>query len=141
MDDLLMAASKLPPEKFGEAGPAGGPSLRDLTLAWLEEQRRAVHRSLLDKPYTPLPLAAHGGFADLARAFGGFRLTLREQMEELDDAALARRVKWTRADGGIAEVTVDDVLAHLAMHDARMTGLIAERLRQLGAPPAHVDLL
>jgi uncharacterized damage-inducible protein DinB len=141
MDDLLMAASKLPPEKFGEAGPAGGPSLRDLMLAWLEEQRRAVHGSLLDKPYTPLPLAAHGGVFDIARAFGGFRLTMREQMEELDDAALSRRVKWTREDGGVAEVTVDDVLAHLAMHDARMTGLIAERLRQLGAAPGRVDLI
>ena len=141
MDDLLMAASKLPPETFGEPGPAGGPSLRDLMLGWLEEQRRAVHGSLLEKPYTPLPLAAHGGVFDLARAFGGFRLTLREQMEELDDAALARRVRWPRADGGVAEVTVDDVLAHLALHDARMTGLIAERLRQLGAPAGSVDLL
>jgi uncharacterized damage-inducible protein DinB len=141
MDDLLMAASKLPPEKFGEPGPAGGPSLRDLMLAWLEEQRRAVHGSLLEKAYTPLPLAAHGGVFDIARAFGGFRLTLREQMEELDEAALAHRVRWTRGDGGVAEVTVDDVLAHLAMHDARMTGLIAERLRQLGGPAVRVDLL
>jgi uncharacterized damage-inducible protein DinB len=141
MDDLLMAASKLPPEKFGEPGPADGPSLRDLMLAWLEEQRRAVHGSLLEKPYTPLPLAAHGGVFDIARAFGGFRLTLREQIEELDDAALARRVKWTRDDGGVAEVTVDEVLAHLALHDARMTGLIAERMRQLGAAPGRVDLL
>jgi uncharacterized damage-inducible protein DinB len=141
MDDLLMAASKLPPEKFGEPGAAGGASLRDLMLEWLEEQRRAVHGSLLEKAYTPLPLAAHGGVFDIARAFGGFRLTLREQMESLDDAALARRVRWTREDGGVAEVAVDDVLAHLAMHDARMTGLIAERLRQLGAAPVRVDLL
>jgi len=141
MDDLLMAASKLPPEKFTEPGPAAGPSLRDLFLAWLEEQRRAVHSSLLQKTYTPLPLAAHGGVFDVGRAFGGFRLTLREQMESLTAADYARRVKWTSASGAASDASIDDVLAHLAMHDARMTGLIAERLRQLGAPTPSVDLL
>ena len=141
MDDLLMEAHKLPPEKFGEAGPAGGPSLRDLFLSWLEEQRRAVHASLLGKPYTALPLAAHGGVFDIGRAFGGFRLTLSEQMEAIDTAGLARRVKWKQASGTTIDVTVDELLAHLAMHDARMQGLIAERLRQLGAAPASVDLL
>jgi uncharacterized damage-inducible protein DinB len=141
MDELLMEASKLPPASFGEPGPANGPSLRDLFLAWIEEQRRAVHGSLLGKPYTALPLAAHGGVADIGRAFGGFRLTLREQMESLSDADLARKVTWTPAAGPASEVTVDDILAHLAMHDARMQGLIAERLRQLGATPPSVDLL
>jgi hypothetical protein len=141
MDDLLMAASKLPSETFVEPGPAGGASLRDLFLAWLEEQRRAVHGSLLEKPYTPLPLAAHGGVFDVGRAFGGFRLTLRERMEALTAADYGRRVKWTNAAGASRDATVDEVLAHLAMHDARMTGLIAERLRQLGAAPPPVDLL
>jgi uncharacterized damage-inducible protein DinB len=141
MDDLLMAASKLPPEKFTEPGPAGGPSLRDLFLAWLEEQRRAVHGSFFEKAYAPLPLADHGGVFDVGRAFGGFRLTLREQMEALTPADYGRRVKWTGGGGAPREVTVDEVLAHLAMHDARMTGLIAERLRQLGAATPPVDLL
>lgn len=141
MDDLLMAAAKLPPERFAEPGPAGGPSLRDLFLAWLEEQRRAVHGSILEKPYAPLPLAAHGGVADIGRAFGGFRLTLRDRMEATGDADLERRVTWTRGDGGKDEVSLDEVLAHLAMHDARMQGLIAERLRQLGAAPPSTDLL
>ncbi len=141
MDDLLMEASKLPPSSFGEPGPVNGPSLRDLFLAWIEEQRRAVHGSLLGKPWTPLPLAAHGGVADIGRAFGGFRLTLREQMESLPDADLVRKVTFTPAKGAAVEVTIDEVLAHLAMHDARMQGLIAERLRQLGATPPSVDLL
>ena len=140
-DDLLMIASKLPPESFTAPGPAGGPALRDLFLAWLEEQRKAVHGSLLAKTYTPLPLAAHGMVFDIGRAFGGFRLTLREQMETLGAADLARRVKWTPASGPAADVTVDEVLAHLAMHDARMQGLIAERLRQLGTAAPSVDLL
>ena len=141
MDDLLMAASKLPPEKFTEPGPAAGPSLRDLFLSWLEEQRKAVNASLLDRPYAPLPLGAHGGVFDVGRAFGGFRLTLREQMESLTAADYARRVKWTSASGAASDATIDDVLVHLSMHDARMTGLIAERLRQLGVPTASVDLL
>jgi uncharacterized damage-inducible protein DinB len=141
MDDLLMEASKLPPEAFGAAGPAGGPSLRDLFLAWLEEQRRAVHAALLGKPYAPLPLAAHGGVVDIGRAFGGFRLTLREQMEEITAPDLARKVTWTPAAGKPIPATVDEVLAHLAMHDARMQGLIAERLRQLGVTVPSVDLL
>ncbi len=141
MDDLLMIASKLPPESFVAPGPAGGPSLRDLVLAWLEEQRRAVHASLLGKPYTPLPLAAHGGVFDVGRAFGGFRLTLREQMESIFAADLARKVKWKQASGDEIEATIDEVLAHLAMHDARMQGLVAERLRQLGAAVPSVDLL
>ncbi len=141
MDELLLAASKLPPEKFVEPGPAGGPSLRDLVLGWLEEQRRVVHASLLGKPYAPLPLAAHGGVFDVARAFGGFRLTLREQMESITDGDLARRVKWTSAAGAESEVAVDEVLAHLAMHDARMQGLVAERMRQLGVATPSTDLL
>ena len=141
MDDLLMAASKLPPEKFGEKGPFDGASLRDLFLGWLEEQRRAVHASLLGKSYTPLPLAAHGGVADVGRAFGGFRMTLRDEMESLTREDLAREVKWTPVQGEPTDVTVDEVLAHLAMHDARMQGLIAERLRQLGVTAVAVDLL
>jgi hypothetical protein len=141
MDDLLMAASKLPPVKFTEAGPADGPSLRDLFLSWLEEQRRAVHGSFFEKAYAPLPLGAHGGVFDVGRAFGGFRLTLRDHMESIPDADLGKRVKWTKADGSASDVTVDEVLAHLAMHDARMQGLIAERLRQLGQAVPSVDLL
>ena len=141
MDDLLLAASKLPAASFVEKGPADGSSLRDLFLAWLEEQRRAVHASLLARPYTPLPLAAHGGVFDVGRAFGGFRLTLRESMEALGPADLARRVKWTTGGGTQIDATIDEVLAHLALHDARMQGLIAERLRQLGAATASVDLL
>jgi uncharacterized damage-inducible protein DinB len=141
MDDLLMEASKLPPDKFVEKGPEGAPSLRDLFLAWLEEQRRAVHGALLGKAYVPLPLAAHGGVADIGRALGGFRLTLREQMEALTERELERRTKWTSADGAVADVTVDEVLAHLAMHDARLQGLVAERLRQLGATAPSTDLL
>jgi hypothetical protein len=141
VDDLLMGASKLPPEKFTERGPADGPSLRDLFLAWLEEQRRAVHASLLGKPYTPLPLAAHGGVADIGRAFGGFRLTLREQLEEMKPADFERKVKWTQATGKVVDVTADEVFAHLTMHDARLQGLIAERLRQLGGDAPVVDLL
>jgi len=141
MDDLLMVASKLPPESFGAPGPADGPSLRDIFLSWLEEQRRAVHASLLGKAYAPLPLAAHGGVFDVGRAFGGFRLTLRDQMESIFSADLERKVKWKQATGNEIEVTVDELLAHLAMHDARMQGLVAERLRQLGAKPPSVDLL
>src|SRR5262245_59046601 len=141
MDDLLMIASKLPAESFVAPGPADGPSLRDLFLAWLEEQRRAVHASIFGKPYAPLPLAAHGGVFDVGRAFGGFRLTLRDQMEALGADDLARRVKWTRASGETVDASLDEVLAHLAMHDARMQGLVAERLRQLGATPPNVDLL
>jgi len=141
MDELLLSASKLPPEAFTAPGPADGPTLRDLFLAWLEEQRRAVHATLLGKSYAPLPLAAHGGVFDVARAFGGFRLTLREQMEAVTEADLARRVKWTRASGETIDVAIDEVLAHLAMHDARMQGLVAERLRQLGVAAPNVDLL
>jgi uncharacterized damage-inducible protein DinB len=141
MDDLLMAASKVPPEQFLESGPAAGPSLRDQFLAWIEEQRRAVHGAILGKPYTPLPLGAHAGFADIARAFGGFRLTLRDEIEDLSREDLARAVTWTGPAGQTVDATVDEVLAHLALHDAKMQGLIAERLRQLGVESPAVDLL
>src|SRR5262245_32685474 len=92
VDDLLLVASKLPPERFTEAGPAAGPSLSNLFVTWLEEQRRAVHASLLDRPYAPLPLGPKAGVLDVSRAFGGFRLTLRDEVAALTDADFARQV-------------------------------------------------
>lgn len=133
MDDLLMQAAKLPPSKFTEPGEGGGPSLRDLFLAWLEEQRRAVHGSILGRAYTPLPLAAHGGVFDIGRAFGGFRMTLRERLESLSRAELGRRVEFAPASGASRSMTVSELLGHLAEHDAKLQELIDERLRQLGA--------
>lgn len=133
MDDLLMAAYKLPPARFTEPGPAGEASLRDLCLAWLEEQRRAVHGSLLGRTYTPLPLAAHGGVFDVGRAFGGFRLTLRDQLEALTPRDLERRVPWTDAAGARSEITIERLLAHLLAHGADLERRIADRLRALGA--------
>lgn len=133
MDDLLMQAARLPPSTFTEPDEGGGPSLRDLFLVWLEEQRRAVHGSMLGRAYTPLPLAAHGGVFDIGRAFGGFRMTLREQLESLSRAELARRVEFAPASGAARSMTVSELLAHLAEHDAKVQGLIAERLRLLGA--------
>jgi hypothetical protein len=77
---------------------------------------------------------------ELARAFGGFRLTLRDAMEDLTTQELARRVKW-RAPDGERDASLDDVLVHLSLQCARLTGLAAERLRQLGADVPPIDLL
>lgn len=141
MDDLLMAAFRVPPESFTAPGPAEGPSLRDLLLSWLDTQRRVVHAVLQGRPHRPLHPEEHPGVHEIARVFGGFRLTVREYTEALTDEAAAAPLEWTDAQGGTHSVSVDAVLVHLVLHDARMQGLVAERLRQLGFPAPPQDLL
>jgi uncharacterized damage-inducible protein DinB len=141
MDDMLMAAFQVPPERFTAAGPEGGPSLRDLLLEWLDTQRRVVQTVLQDRAHYPLRPEAHPTVQSLGQAFGGFRLTLRELLDDLTQETVDRKVPWTEASGAVREVTVDEVLVHLVLHDARMQGQVAERLRQLGAAPPRVDLL
>ena len=133
MDDLLVHAFALPQERFAAPGAGGGPSLRDLLAEWLETQRRAVHGALTGGTWHPLPDASKATVLALSQAFGGFRLTLLETLEATFREDLTRRVKWTRADGGSQEVSADEVLAHLALHGARSMGLVAARLRELGA--------
>lgn len=142
MDDLLMRAFAVPQEQFAAAGTHGGPSLRDLLADWLETQRRAVHGSLRGGTWHPLPASSTATVLALSQAFGGFRLSLLETLEETFREDLSRRVGWLRADGGAVEVTVDEVLAHLVLHGARAMGLVAARLRELGvADVPSTDLL
>ena len=141
IDDLLLHAFRVPQEKFVAPGPEGSPSLRDLLVEWLEMQRRTVHASLQERPYLPLPAAALTSVPDVARSFGGFRLTLREALDEVFTENLARKVTWTGADGTARDSTLDEALAHLVLHGARMMGLVAQRLRQLGENPPATDVL
>jgi uncharacterized damage-inducible protein DinB len=141
VDDLLVDAFQVPQDGFTAAAPEGAPSLRDLLVEWLETQRRVVHGAILGRPYIPLPASATARVTDLAQAFGGFRLTLRDTLEATFRDDLTRRVTWTGADGAVREVTLDEALAHLVLHGARMTGLVAQRLRQLGRSPPRTDLL
>lgn len=144
MDDLMLHVAKVPAEGFTAPGPAGaatpGPSLRDLLTEWVECQRRVVHGIMKNMPYRPLPAPQTSTVMELARAFGGFRLTLRDAMEDLTTQELARRVKW-RAPDGERDASLDDVLVHLSLQCARLTGLAAERLRQLGADVPPIDML
>jgi len=142
MDDLLARAFALPEDRFAAPGAVGGPSLRDLLVEWLETQRRAVHLSMQGRPWRPLPDASVGTVLALSQAFGGFRLTLRDTLEATFREDLSRRVTWQRADGGTAEVSLDELLAHLVLHGGRMMGLVAARLRELGvADVPATDLL
>ncbi len=138
-DDLLMAAAKLPPEQFTAPGPADGPSVRDLLVAMLDEQRRLVHGALLARRHVPLAPDRIVSPLELGPVFGGFRLTLIEHLDTLSREDLAKEVDVAAADGTSTKATVDDVLAHLVLVDARLRGLAEERLRQLGvtvtAPP------
>jgi uncharacterized damage-inducible protein DinB len=141
VDELLVDAFEVPQEAFVAPAPEGAPSLRELLVEWLETQRRTVHGAILGHPYHPLPAAATTSVVDLARAFGGFRLTLRDTLDATFREDLSRRVTWTAADGATREVSLDEALAHLVLHGARMTGLVAQRLRQLGRTPPRTDLL
>lgn len=141
MDDLLLHAFRVPQDRFAAPGPDGAPSLRDLLVEWLETQRRAVHASLQGHAYVPLPAAAVASVPDLARAFGGFRMTMRDAVEERFEDDLTKKVQWTSPGAEPTETTVDEVLAHLVLHGARMAGLVAQRLRQLGEKPPATDLL
>ena len=140
MDDLMLPAVQVSQEDYAAKGAVGGPSLRDLLVEWLELQRRTVHLTLLGRPYRPLPAAQTATVMELARAFGGFRMTLRDTIEDLEGKGLSRKVAWTAPDGE-RMFSVDDVLTHLALHGARLTGLVAERLRQLDIAVPPVDLL
>ena len=136
MDDLLMAAFPVEEERFTAPGPGGAPSLRDLFLAWLEEQRRLV-AALTGTPWRPLPPEQCPTVQPIAQIFGGSRLSLREHLEGLGEEGMARAVSWADPDGTPREATVDEILVHLALHAAGMHALLRERLRRLGAdlPP------
>ena len=138
LDDLLMAAARVPAEDFVAPGPADGPSLRDLLVRLVDEQRAFVHGVLLEGRHVPLVAERIKSPLELGPVFGGFRLTLLDHVEGLSREDLARPV--TLADGRTG-ATVDDVLAHLILLDARLRGLAGERLRQLGVEPPDLDLL
>ncbi len=137
-DDLLMAAARVPPERFTEPGPADGPSLRDLLVAILDEQRRWVHGVLLGRRHAPITSAAVVSPLELGPIFGGFRMTLLDHVESLSREDLQQPAKLPDGRTG---ATVDDVLAHLILLDARLRGLVGERLRQLGEEPPDMDFL
>lgn len=141
MDDLLLHAFRIPQDRFVAPGPEGAPSLRDLVTEWLEAQRRTVHGTIQGHPYQPLPAAVTSNVLTLAQAFGGFRMTLRDAVEAVAKEDLTRKLAWQGAGGAGREVTLDEVLAHLVLHGARMTGLVAARLRQMGESPPPTDLL
>lgn len=135
MDELLLEAFALPQAAFLAPGADGSPSLRDLLVEWLETQRRAVQGSILGYQYHPLPPTATTSVAELARAFGGFRLTFMETVEAAVDSDMERRVPWTSPDGTTKDVAVSHVLAQLAEHGERMLGLVETRLEQLVPRP------
>ena len=141
MDDLLLHAFKVPQDRFVAPGEGGAPSLRDLLVEWIEMQRRTVHASIQERPYVPLPAAGMATVPDVARAFGGFRLTLLEVLDGVFAESLTKKVTWTGPGGAARDSTLDEVLAHLVLHGARMMGLVAQRLRQLGQTPPPTDLL
>ena len=95
--------------------------------------RRFVHGSLQGRRHTPLIADRIPSPLALGPVFGGFRLTLRDIVESLDAAELAREVPVTLPDGGEETWTVDRVLRHLVAEDARVAGLASERLRQIRA--------
>ncbi len=141
LDDVLMAAATLPKERFVEAGPGGAPSLRDLFVAWIDAQRKIVHRVFQDRVHVPLAPERFASALEIGPALGGLRLSLLDHVRTLSSEDLAKECRWPGPGGEENKVTTDDVLAHLILHDARMRGAVAERLRILGAPVAHLDLL
>lgn len=142
-DELLRSAFALPAERWDEAGAAGGPSLRRILADWLEAQRRAVNQCLLDRPYRPLPPQSTATLMEYGRSFGGFRMTLRNEVERIaeEEEGLVREVVWTASGGSPVRTDVDALFTHLLLHGARMLGLAAERLRQCGVEPPPLDLL
>lgn len=141
VDDLLMAAAQVPEERFVEPGPADGPSLRDLLVEIVDLPRRYVHTALQGRSHLPLDPARILSPLELGPIFGGFRMTLLDEVEALTREDLERLVTLPGTDGGERRVAIDEVLVHLILADARLRGLAAERLRQLGVPVRPMDPL
>ncbi len=133
-DDLLMAAVKIPDEGFTEPGPAGGPSLRNLLVQFLDIQRRHVHETIGGRRHVPLVADRIRSPYELGPLFGGFRLTLRDAVGSLSHDDLQRTVTIAGEDGAERTATIDEVLVDMVLTGARLCALAAERLRQLGQP-------
>lgn len=140
-DDLLMAAAHVPEERFVEPGPADGPSLRDLLVAIVDLQRRHVHETLHGRRHVPVARESIRSPLALGPIFGGFRLTLLDAIDGIAHEDLSRPVTLRGADGSERTVTLDEVLVHMILADARLRGLAAERLRQLGETVRPMDPL
>lgn len=141
-DELLLCAFALPADAWDAPGAADGPSLRRILAGWLETQRRAVNECMLRRPHRALPPQSTATVMEFGRAFGGFRMTLRDEIERACEGdGLAAPVRWTANGGSPVDTDVDALLAHLLLHGARMIGLAAERIRQAGGDPPPLDLL
>ena len=136
-DDLLLSSAALPEEHFLAPGPADGPSLRDLLVEIIDVQRRCVHESLQGRRHLPLQRERIRSPLELGPVFGGFRLTLLDAVDDVSREDLAREVPF----GGTRTVLLDEVLVHMVLADARLRGLAAERLRQLGVAVRPMDPL
>ena len=140
-DDLLMAAADVPEERFLEPGPADGPSLRDLLVDIVDLQRRHVHEALQGRRHVPIVRDTIRNPLALGPIFGGFRLTLLDAVDAIAREDLSRPVTVRAADGTERSVSLDEVLVHMILADARLRGLAAERLRQLGVAVRPMDPL
>jgi uncharacterized damage-inducible protein DinB len=140
-DDLLMAAAGVPEEDFLAPGPHDGPSLRDLLVAIVDLQRRHVHEALQGRRHVALQRERIRSPLELGPVFGGFRLTLLDAVDALEHEDLTREVALRTPDGAERRVTLDEVLVHMVLSDARLRGLAAERLRQLGVAVRPMDPL
>lgn len=131
VDELLLQAFALPQDAFTARAADGGPSIRDLLVAWLEGQRRTAQASILGREYHPLPATSSVSVAEFARAFGGFRLAFMETIESAVDDGLERRVDWTAPDGTTQRVALDAALTQLAEHGGRLLDQVEARLDEV----------
>lgn len=133
LDDLLLAAFRLPAERFTERPEDGGPSLRDLVVGMVDRPRRFVNAVLLGREVPPLRGEAYGAVTTIGPLLGGFRLTLRDVLESLGPEDLARPVEH---DGTTA--TVARHLDRLLEQDAADARRAAKRLEEFGVTPPRV---
>lgn len=100
---------------------------------WLSRLESAASPPPAVWPDLPLEDAALG-IEELARTWDAF-------VSRLDDAALARTIRYTNSKGEAWSSRVSDVLTHVVLHGSYHRGQIASDLREAGFEPAYSDYI
>lgn len=137
----LESCAVLTPEQINQDLHSSFPSVRAtlahiVTAEWIWNERWHGRTPEGRPPWTD-----QADFAGLRSGFDGLDAELIEFISSLEQADLDGTIEYSNMSGKRFAHPLWQALQHLANHGSYHRGQIATMLRQLGAKPAHTDLI